>query len=113
MHDANSKEPVLLIHLKSYRNTVGVPKHWSYKRKYLQGKRGFVKPPFELPDYIKVSFLSNLATGIMETRSALQERDDSKNLKAKMKAKIRPKLGKGEIDYQKMHDAFFKYFFCL
>ncbi|KAF1741157.1 hypothetical protein MXB_3809, partial [Myxobolus squamalis] len=53
VHDANSKEPVLLIHLKSYRNTPTVPKHWSYKRKYLQGKRGFVKPPFELPDYIK------------------------------------------------------------
>ncbi|KAF0987615.1 hypothetical protein HZS_1406, partial [Henneguya salminicola] len=101
VHDANSKEPVLLIHLKSYRNSVPVPKHWSYKRKYLQGKRGFVKPPFELPDYIK-------ATGIMELRSAFHEREDSRNLKAKMRTKIRPKIGKGEIDYQKLHDAFFK-----
>ena len=37
------------------RNTVPVPRHWSYKRKYLQGKRGIEKPPFDLPDFIKVS----------------------------------------------------------
>lgn len=31
-----------------------MPRHWSYKRKYLQGKRGIEKPPFDLPDFIKV-----------------------------------------------------------
>ena len=44
-----------------------VPRHWCFKRKYLQGKRGIEKPPFELPDFIK-------ATGIMEMRQALQEK---------------------------------------
>jgi len=35
--------------LKAYRNSVPVPKHWGNKRKYLQGKRGVAKAPFELP----------------------------------------------------------------
>ncbi len=33
MHDVTAKDPKLLIHLKSYRNTVPVPRHWCYKRK--------------------------------------------------------------------------------
>jgi hypothetical protein len=40
---------------KQLRNTVPVPRHWCFKRKYLQGKRGIEKPPFDLPDFIKVS----------------------------------------------------------
>jgi hypothetical protein len=48
-HDVTSQDPRLLVHLKAYRNTVPVPRHWCQKRKYLQGKRGIEKPPFELP----------------------------------------------------------------
>lgn len=44
-----------------------VPRHWSQKRKYLQGKRGLEKPPFVLPDYIE-------ATGIGEMRKAYQDK---------------------------------------
>ena len=39
---------------QSTRNTVPVPRHWCFKRKYLQGKRGIEKPPFNLPEFIKV-----------------------------------------------------------
>ncbi len=49
MHDVTAKDPGLLVLLKSSRNTVPVPRHWCFKRKYLQGKRGIEKPPFELP----------------------------------------------------------------
>ncbi|KAG7553009.1 hypothetical protein ISN45_Aa06g035790 [Arabidopsis thaliana x Arabidopsis arenosa] len=35
--DATSADPKLLVFLKSYRNTVPVPRHWSQNRKYLQG----------------------------------------------------------------------------
>merc|ERR1712228_1078904 len=48
-------------------------------------------------------------TGIMEMRAALQEKEDQKTLKAKMRDKVRPKMGKIDIDYQKLHDAFFKW----
>jgi hypothetical protein len=48
-HDVTSTDPKLLVHIKAYRNTVPVPRHWCHKRKYLQGKRGIEKPPFELP----------------------------------------------------------------
>jgi splicing factor 3B subunit 2 len=32
-----------------------VPRHWSQKRKYLQGKRGIEKPIFKLPDFIEAT----------------------------------------------------------
>ncbi|XP_019557654.2 splicing factor 3B subunit 2 [Aedes albopictus] len=102
MHDVTARDPKLLIQLKSHRNTVQVPRHWCFKRKYLQGKRGIEKPPFELPAFIK-------KTGIMEMRASLQEKDESKTLKAKMRERARPKMGKIDIDYQKLHDAFFKW----
>lgn len=102
MHDVTARDPKLLIQLKAHRNTVQVPRHWCFKRKYLQGKRGIEKPPFDLPAFIK-------KTGIMEMRASLQEKDDAKTMKAKMREKIRPKMGKIDIDYQKLHDAFFKW----
>jgi len=102
MHDVNSRDPKLLVFLKAYKNTVPVPRHWCFKRKYLAGKRGFVKPPFDLPEFIK-------QTGIMEMRAAMQEKEESKAASAKARSKVRPKLGKIDIDYQKLHDAFFKY----
>uniref|UniRef100_A0A6N2KKX2 DUF382 domain-containing protein n=1 Tax=Salix viminalis TaxID=40686 RepID=A0A6N2KKX2_SALVM len=35
--DATSADPKLLVFLKSYKNTVPVPRHWCQKRKFLQG----------------------------------------------------------------------------
>uniref|UniRef100_A0A8C1XA12 Splicing factor 3b, subunit 2 n=1 Tax=Cyprinus carpio TaxID=7962 RepID=A0A8C1XA12_CYPCA len=102
MHDVTAQEPKLLVHLKATRNTVPVPRHWCFKRKYLQGKRGIEKPPFELPEFIR-------RTGIQEMREALQEKEDAKTMKTKMREKVRPKMGKIDIDYQKLHDAFFKW----
>lgn len=32
-----------------------MPRHWSQKRAYLQGKRGIEKPPFQLPAYIEAT----------------------------------------------------------
>uniref|UniRef100_A0A1B6DUI7 PSP proline-rich domain-containing protein n=1 Tax=Clastoptera arizonana TaxID=38151 RepID=A0A1B6DUI7_9HEMI len=45
----------------------------------------------------------------MEMRASLQEKEDQRTLKAKMRERARPKLGKIDIDYQKLHDAFFKW----
>ena len=42
-------------------------------------------------------------------RAALQEKEEAKGMKSKMREKVRPKLGKIDIDYQKLHDAFFKW----
>jgi len=100
--DVTAKDPKLLVHLKGTRNTVPVPRHWCAKRKYLQGKRGIEKPPFQLPDFIR-------RTGIMEMREALQEKEQNKTLKQKMREKVRPKLGKIDIDYEKLYDAFFRW----
>ncbi|KAI9356804.1 hypothetical protein BD770DRAFT_389323 [Pilaira anomala] len=100
--DVTAADPRLLVALKSYRNTVPVPAHWSQKRKYLQGKRGIEKPPWELPDFIK-------DTGIMEMRDAVKEKESAAGLKSKMKEKVAPKMGKLDIDYQKLHDAFFRF----
>lgn len=84
----------------------------------MAGKRGFERPPFDLPDYIK-------RTGIMEMRETMWEKvrktffninllffflkEDSQSLKSKMRERVRPKMGRLDIDYQKLHDAFFKW----
>ncbi|GMT08907.1 hypothetical protein PFISCL1PPCAC_204, partial [Pristionchus fissidentatus] len=100
--DVTSRDPFMLVALKAYRNTVPVPRHWNAKRKYLAGKRGFERPPFDLPDFVK-------RTGIQEMRESLWEKEDHQSLKSKMRERARPKLGKIDIDYQKLHDAFFKW----
>ena len=91
--DVTSEDPRLLVHLKSYRNTIPVPKHWCQKRKFLMGKRGVEKPPFQLPDFIA-------ATGIERIRASVLEKENAKKLKGKMKEKMQPKMGKIDIDYQ-------------
>ena len=35
VHDVTAADPKLLVHLKAYRNTVPVPRHWLLKRKYV------------------------------------------------------------------------------
>ncbi|KAG5561591.1 hypothetical protein RHGRI_004591 [Rhododendron griersonianum] len=100
--DATASDPKLLVFLKSYRNTVPVPRHWCQKRKFLQGKRGIEKQPFQLPDFIA-------ATGIEKIRQAYIEKEDSKKLKQKQRERMQPRMGKMDIDYQVLHDAFFKY----
>jgi len=44
-----------------------------------------------------------------EMREALQQKDAEQSMKTKMRQRVRPKLGKIDIDYQKLHDAFFRY----
>ncbi len=71
----------LLLPLQSYRNTVPVPRHWSQKRKYLQGKRGIEKPAFQLPSFIE-------ATGISDMRTAYAEKEEAKKLKQKQRDRM-------------------------
>jgi splicing factor 3B subunit 2 len=100
--DTTAADPRLLVYLKAYRNTIPVPGHWSQKRKFLQGKRGIEKPPWQLPGFIE-------ATGIQKLRDSYAEKEDSKRLKQKGKDRTTAKLGKIDIDYQVLHDAFFKF----
>lgn len=100
--DPSAADPRTLLHLKSCRNTVPIPIHWSAKRDYLQGKRGIEKPPFQLPAYIA-------DTGIATIRDAVKEKEATMSLKAKTRERVQPKMGKVDIDYQKLHDAFFKF----
>ena len=41
--DVTSPDPLLLVYLKSIKNSAKVPRHWSQKRKFLQNKRGILK----------------------------------------------------------------------
>ncbi|KAF9505862.1 hypothetical protein BS47DRAFT_1385805 [Hydnum rufescens UP504] len=100
--DVSASDPRLLLHLKSSRNTIPVPPHWSAKRDYLQGKRGIEKAPFQLPAFIA-------DTGIATMRDAVKEKEANMSLKAKTRERVQPKMGKVDIDYQKLHDAFFKF----
>ena len=100
--DSSAHDPRLLVSIKAHRNTVPVPRHWSQKRAFLQGKRGIEKPPWELPDFIR-------ATGIQKIRDHYAEKEEAKSLKQKAKDTKTAKLGRINIDYQVLHDAFFVY----
>jgi splicing factor 3B subunit 2 len=100
--DVTAPDPTLLVHLKAYRNSVPVPRHWSQKRKFLAGKRGVEKPPWELPPFLA-------ATGIGKLREAYAAKEEAKSLKGKGRERMTPKMGKIDIDYQLLHDAFFKH----
>ncbi|KAG8467321.1 hypothetical protein KFE25_000637 [Diacronema lutheri] len=100
--DVTAADPKLLVHLKAYRNAVPVPRHWAQKRAYLQGKRGIEKKPFQLPDFIA-------ATGIEKIRQVVAEKEEAKKLKSKTRETTRPKMHRLDLDYQVLHDAFFKY----
>ncbi|KAL2116922.1 hypothetical protein VTJ04DRAFT_9090 [Mycothermus thermophilus] len=101
-HDVSSSDPRLLVQIKSQRNIVPVPSHWSLKREYLSSKRGIEKPPFKLPKFIA-------DTGITEMRDAVLEKQAEQTLKQKQRERVQPKMGKLDIDYQKLYDAFFRH----
>lgn len=100
--DTSSREPTLLVALKSYRNIVPVPNHWSMKREYLSSKRGVEKAQFALPKFIQ-------ETGIAEMRDAVLEKQDNATLKQKQRERVQPKMGKLDIDYQRLYEAFFRF----
>ncbi|KAL9935463.1 hypothetical protein V8E36_005811 [Tilletia maclaganii] len=100
--DVSALDPQLLVLMKSTRNAVPVPVHWSQKREYLGNKRGVEKAAYQLPSYIA-------DTGIATVRESLKEKESEQTLKAKTRERVQPKMGKVDIDYQKLHDAFFRF----
>lgn len=100
--DTSASDPRLLVHIKSHRNVVPVPAHWSLKREYLSSKRGVEKPAFALPKFIQ-------DTGIAEMRDAVLEKAADASLKQKQRERVQPKMGKLDIDYQKLYEAFFRH----
>ena len=100
--DTSASDPRLLVHIKSSRNVVPVPQHWSLKREYLSSKRGVEKPAFSLPKFIQ-------ETGIAEMRGAELDKQENASLKQKQRERVQPKMGKLDIDYQKLYEAFFRF----
>eukprot|EP01017_Pseudomicrothorax_dubius_P026934 TRINITY_DN3049_c0_g3_i1.p1 TRINITY_DN3049_c0_g3~~TRINITY_DN3049_c0_g3_i1.p1 ORF type:complete len:350 (+),score=107.11 TRINITY_DN3049_c0_g3_i1:44-1093(+) len=100
--DVSAPDPIMLVYLKSYKNTVPVPRHWSQKRKFLQNKRGVLKQAFKLPEFIE-------NTGIAKLRDPFNDKDAGRLVRQKLRERMNPKLGKIDIDYEILHDAFFKH----
>lgn len=100
--DTSANDPRLLIHIKAHRNVVPVPSHWSLKREYLSSKRGVEKAPFALPKFIQ-------ETGIAEMRDAALDKQEQSSLKQKQRERVQPKMGRLDIDYQKLYEAFFRF----
>ncbi|KAF2861239.1 DUF382-domain-containing protein, partial [Piedraia hortae CBS 480.64] len=99
--DTSAQDPKLLVNIKSAKNVVPVPAHWSLKRDYLSSKRGVEKVGFALPKFIA-------ETGIAEMRDAALEKQAEATLKQKQRERVQGKLGKLDIDYQKLYEAFFR-----
>ncbi|KAL1583012.1 hypothetical protein WHR41_08478 [Cladosporium halotolerans] len=98
--DISAHDPRLLVNIKASKNVVPVPNHWSLKREYLSSKRGVEKPGFALPKFIA-------ETGIQEMRDAVLEKQSEATLKSKQRERVQPKMGKLDVDYQKLYEAFF------
>ncbi|KAG5561589.1 hypothetical protein RHGRI_004591 [Rhododendron griersonianum] len=155
--DATASDPKLLVFLKSYRNTVPVPRHWCQKRKFLQGSgcdyhgawtcRCLTKGAFgwflvncwmgwdetimgsavlrnsrfnflillllqglrKSDSYIVYEWPELSGMPLCSFEKAYIEKEDSKKLKQKQRERMQPRMGKMDIDYQVLHDAFFKY----
>ncbi len=54
-------------------------------------------------------FSAHVFTWVTITDVSVFLQEDAKTMKTKMREKVRPKMGKIDIDYQKLHDAFFKW----
>ncbi|KAJ5238683.1 hypothetical protein N7468_003302 [Penicillium chermesinum] len=100
--DTSAMDPNLLIQIKAQCNIVPVPSHWSLKREYLSSKRGIEKAQFALPKFIQ-------ETGIAEMRDAALEKQEQSSLKQKQRERVQPKMGRLDIDYQKLYEAFFRF----
>jgi splicing factor 3B subunit 2 len=55
-----------------------------------------------LPDYIE-------ATGIAKMRDPFNDKLAGRLVRQKLRHRMNPKIGKVDIDYEVLHDAFFKY----
>lgn len=99
--DVSSSDPQLLLAIKGAKNVIPVPTHWALKREYLSSKRGIEKPPFALPKFIQ-------ETGISEMRDAVLEKQAEMTMRQKQRERVQGKLGKLDIDYAKLYDAFFR-----
>ncbi len=60
------------------------------------------KAQYQLPAYIA-------DTGIATMKDALKEKEAESTLKQRTRERVQPKMGKMDIDYQKLYDAFFKF----
>jgi hypothetical protein len=55
------------------------------------------------------NFLPTSPTDIVTQRDAIKEKEAKMSLQAKTRERVQPRMGKIDIDYQKLHDAFFKF----
>jgi len=101
-HDVASPDPLLHVSLKSIKNSVSVPRHWSSASKFLQHKRNQEQVSYKLPSFIA-------ETGINTIRAALAEEEAKRKSSQKARERVQPRMGKLDLDYQVLHDAFFKH----
>lgn len=60
-------------------------------------------------DYADITPAWIADTGIGEQRDAVKSKEADQTLRQKTRERVQPKMGKIDIDYQKLHDAFFRF----
>jgi len=56
-----------------------------------------------------VEIILGIKTGISRVRAALVEVEAAKSARSMAKDRMAPRMGKLDVDYQVLHDAFFKF----
>lgn len=63
-------------------------------------QRGFEKPPFQLPDFI-------VKTGITDIRDTIASEEESMSIRQKNRMRVAPKMGAIDVDYRTLHEYVF------
>jgi splicing factor 3B subunit 2 len=100
-HDTDAPDPFTLTELKTARNVIPVPSHWSQKRRYLNYKKGTEMSRYRLPAALE-------KTGIPKVRQSLREIDEKKSLQQRQRDRAKPKLGMFDMSSESLRLAFFK-----
>lgn len=95
-YDADGKDPYFFVFLKSQVNAIQVPAHWLSNKDYLSSRKSIEKTMFQLPEYLKDTCIQNI------------RRVEDLTLRQHQRERVQPKIGKLDVDYQKLYDAFFK-----
>lgn len=98
LEDAGCEDTVFQNEMKG-RGVVPVPEHWRSNSGRMF-PRGYAKPRYRISPHV-------MDTGVPEMRRAVREEEASLGLRAKIKERLYPRLGRSLVNQQTLYNAFF------
>ena len=99
LHDINANDPIAAVHLRTYRNYVPVPQHWSHRRKYLSQRSSNLR--YELPADVAGTRVATIRKYYVDKARASQHHGTAASKGSNALVAPRP-------DYDALRDCFTK-----